>query len=56
MVLCLESDSLLYSKGGQHPLKKDPEEILVIPVGEKAIAKFNLVNIKFCLVKHNSLF
>lgn len=37
MVLCLESDSLLYSKGGQHPLKKDPEEILVIPVEKKPL-------------------
>lgn len=36
MVLCLESDFLLDSKGGQHLLKKDLEEILVIPVGEKS--------------------
>lgn len=32
MVLCLESGFLLCSKADQHQWKKDPEEILVIPV------------------------
>lgn len=32
MVLCLESGFLLGSKADRHQLKKDPEEILVIPV------------------------
>lgn len=32
MVLCLESGFLLGSKADQHQLKKDPEEILVVPV------------------------
>lgn len=32
MVLCLESGFSLCSKAGRHQLKKDPEEILVIPV------------------------
>ena len=32
MVLCLESGFLLCSKADQRQLKRDPEEILVIPV------------------------
>lgn len=31
MVLCSENGFLLCSKAGRHQLKKDPEEILVIP-------------------------
>lgn len=31
MVLCLESGFLLGSRADQHQLKKDPEEILVVP-------------------------
>lgn len=32
MVLCLESGFLLCSRADQHQSKRDPEEILVIPV------------------------
>lgn len=32
MVLCLESGFLIGSKADRHPLQKDPEELLVIPV------------------------
>lgn len=51
MVLCLESDFLLCSKGDQHQLKKDLEEISVIPMGKKVIAKFKLGKYEILLRK-----
>lgn len=55
MVLCWESDFLLCSKGDQHQLRRDLEEILVIPM-EKKIAKFKLGKYKILPTKPNFFF
>jgi hypothetical protein len=55
MVLCWESDFLLCSKGDQHQLRRDLEEILVIPM-EKKIAKFKLGKYKILPTKTQFLF